>query len=560
MRKKNYLALLALTCILGAALAQQGGQPGPGRSGPDFFISMADEPILDPGFMDDKASATIGAALFEGLMQYDPETNLSVPALADSVRTSEDGLRVSFHLRESRWSDGHPVTAGDFVYAMMRLLDPATESPTAFIPCLILKGAAAFNEGRGSFDEVGIKALDDRTVEYSLLEAAPWFVGMTAGSAFWPLPRWAIEKAGKRWTRPDNIVTNGPYRLKEWLMADYLLLERYQGWRDAPTVALGSIKIFTGRSDKVRWDAYVTGNVDWLLGFPGLWTRSLGGRADYHRAASFATGYILLNRAVPPMDKLSVRKALALAIDRQALMDRALEDGQVATDSLVPPLSGYERQGGSAFDPVSARKLLAEAGYPGGKAFPTLEYLYFWSASNEKAVEFTAAQWRSNLGINVELKAIKDYGAFSAARSSGEGYLALRSGWIGDYLDPDTMLGIFETGDGDNYTRYSNLSIDALLAAARKAAGPERMALLEKAEAILLADVGVIPLFHYANLDMIDTGKWGGWSENPLGIHPLHRIYTKALASTAQGLTELGATAMDPAIAVPPGEPAGRQP
>jgi oligopeptide transport system substrate-binding protein len=530
MNKRFALTAALLATVLCFLAAQ--GSPAPTEE-PDFVVSIADEAVLDPSLMDDVDSTNLGVALFEGLMQYDPETNLGVPALAESHSTSPDGLTVTFKLRKASWSDGHPVTAGDFVYAMERLLDPRTGANNSYFPALILKGAAEFNEGKASFDEVGIKALDDQTLQYSLKKPAPWFVDMTCGPAFWPLPRWAIEKSGKRWTRPANIVTNGPYRLAEWWVGDYLLLERDPAWHDAAAVTLRAIKVMTGGKDKDRWDAYSSGSVDWMRGYPTDWIKTLASRSDQHHTKEFGTAFFVLNFRAAPTALLNVRKALSAAIDRAGLIDKVLGGGQFPSGALVPPMPGYEARKGSGFNPVEARRYLAEAGYPGGRGFPTLVYLYNDTEGNRAVAEYAAEQWKRVLGLKVELRPREDYEAYMEERGTATDYLAARGGWIGDYLDPDTFLGLFESGSPDNDGGYSNPAYDKLVRDARTASGPARMALLEEAEAILLADVAVIPLYHYGYLELIDTAAWGGWFESPFGIHPLQSLYRKATAAQA---------------------------
>jgi oligopeptide transport system substrate-binding protein len=501
-------------------MARTTPRPGPSVEDADFILSNGSEPTLDPSLMNDLASTNVGLGLFEGLMQYDPRTNLGVPALAESWSVSPDGLRVTFKLRTAFWSDGHPVTAGDFVYAMQRILDPETAADYAYLPALVIAGASEYNSGQlTDFTKVGIKALDERTLEYRLVHPAPYFVDMTAANAFWPLPRWAIERWGTSWTRPEHIVTNGPYLLKEWKPQAYIFLVKNSGYWDAANVALEGIKILSGDDDNGNFQAYKDGAIDWLRNPPLASLDEAMQRTDFHRYPQIATYYYEFNLGRPPVDDPKVRLALALAIDKQGIVEKAIKGGQLPTDAMVPPVPGYRARTGLAFDPDKARRLLAEAGYPGGKGFPSITVIYNTNAGHKLIAEYVKRQWKDNLGIDVVLENM-DFRTLIDRRSKQHDFTIARSGWVGDYLDAGTMLDLFITGGGSNDGRYSNPEFDRLIAAADRAAGPERLSLLRQAEDLLLEDVAIIPLYFYANMDLIDADRWEGWYPNMLGFHP----------------------------------------
>jgi oligopeptide transport system substrate-binding protein len=492
----------------------------------DFIMSNGAEPTLDPSLMTDVPSTNIGLGLFEGLMQYDPTTSKGTPALAESYTISPDGLTVTFKLRKASWSDGHPVTAADFVYGMKRILDPATGAEYAYMPAMVIKGAADFNAGKGSFDQVGIKAVDAQTLEYTLSSPAPYFVDMTAHNAFWPLPQWAIEKSGTSWTKPENIVTNGPYILKEWKAQEYVFMVKNPRYWDAKNVKLRGIKVLASDNDTTNYDMYKSGQVDWMHNIALSKIDEIKLRPDYQTSAQLATAYYCLNNSRKPLDNPIVRKALSAAIDRQTLVDKVRKGGEVPTDAFVPPMEGYVPQKGQGYDVEEARKLLAQAGYPNGKGFPALTIVYNTNEGHKAVAEYIQQQWKQNLGINVVLKNM-EFKTFIDLRSKTHDFMVARHGWVGDYLDPNTMLDLFITGGGNNDGLYSNPEYDRLIDAARTARGAERMAMLQKAEAILMADQGLIPLYHNTNQDLIDTTKWGGWSANPIGFHPWKYIYRK---------------------------------
>lgn len=497
------------------------------RGNAEFVMATGYEPVLDPSLISDTASMNACLGLFEGLMQYDPITNKAVPALAESWTTSEDGLVVTFKLRKAAWSDGHPVTAEDFVYAMKRILDPETGADLGYLPAMVLEGGRDFNDGKAPFDGVGIRAVDHRTLEYRLKAPAPYFVEMTCNSAFWPLPSWAVDKYGTRWTRSNNIVTNGPYLLSEWVRGSHLLLERNPGYWDAAAVRLERVRIITGGDAAAVLAAYARGDIDWVSGIPADPPEAVMLRPDYQSADRLATTYYVFNVMRQPFDDIRVRRALAASVDKKALVDTFFGGRQSVTDSMAPAMDGYVPQAGQGYDPDAARRLLAEAGYPGGKGFPHVELLYYPNANVEQVSAFLQAQWKENLGIDVWLRKA-DPREFARLRDGGHDFDIARGGWVGDYFDPNTMLDLFVTGEAYDSGLYSNPDFDARIDAAKRATGEERMAILQEAEAILMRDAPIIPLYHHINEDLIDTAVWGGWYPTPLGYHPWKYIYWKA--------------------------------
>ncbi|MCX7023261.1 MAG: peptide ABC transporter substrate-binding protein [Spirochaetes bacterium] len=513
--KKALFLFLAL-----AAVVSLGAQ--------DFIMSNGAEPTLDPTLMTDVASTNVGIGLFEGLMAYDPKTNLGTPGVAESYKVSPDGLKVTFILRKTAtWSDGTRVTAKDFVYAMKRILDPATGAEYAYMPAMVIKGAQEFNEGKGGFEDVGIKAINDTTVEYSLTGAAPYFADMTAHSAFWPVPQSAVEKYGTDWTKPGNILTNGPYLLKEWKPQEYVLLEKNAKYWDQKNVKIKSIKIYASDNDSTNYNMYKNGEVDWMHGIALSKIDEIKLRKDYQTSAQVGTYYYCFNVTRKPVDDVRVRKALAAAIDKKTLVDKVTKGGQIPTDSWVPPMAGYVPQKGIGFNPEEAKKLLAAAGYPGGKDFPTLTIVYNTNEGHKAIAEYIQQQWKNNLGIDVTLQNM-EFKTFLDLRGKAHDFTIARHGWIGDYLDPNTMLDLFMTGSGNNDGLYADPEYDKLIENARLAKGAARMKILQQADAMYLTrDQGMIPIYHYANQDLIDTTKWGGWYATPLGFHSFKYMFKK---------------------------------
>ncbi len=513
--KKVFLVLMALVAVMGIT-AQ------------DFVLSNGSEPTLDPNLMTDTASTNVYVGIFEGLVQYDPKTSKATPGVAEKWDVSADGLTITFHLRKSaKWSDGHQVTAQDFVNSMLRILDPKTASEYGYFPAMIIKGADAFNNGKGPAEDVGYKAADDQTLVVTLNGPAPYAIDMMAHSAFGPIPKWAVDKFGQDWTKPANIVTNGPYRLKEWKVQEYILLEKDPNYWDAKNVKLKTIKILPGDNDSTNYNMFKSGDVDWQHGIAGSKIDEIKLRKDFQVSPQMATYYVSLNFKRPPFDKLLVRQALAMCVDKKAIVEKILKAGQVPADEIVPSMTGYVGQKGVGYDPEKAKKLLAQAGFPGGKGFPAFTYIYNTNEAHKAIAEYLQSTWKTVLGIDMTLQNM-DFKSLLELRDTQKDFTAARNAWVGDYLDPNTMLELFIKDSGNNCGSYDNPAFDALIEKAKTAKGDARMKLLQQAETLLLTkDQAVIPIYHYVNLDMVDTSKWGGWYANPLGFHPFKFMYKK---------------------------------
>ena len=513
--KKSLLIVLALLAVV--SLGAQ-----------DLIIANGAEPAtLDPSLMTDTTSGNISFALNEGLTVYDPRTSTPIPAMAESGTTGADGKVVTFKTRQNAlWSEGTPATANDFIYGWLRTLDPATASDYAFMLGNVVVGANDYNAGKGKAENVGLKALDAKTLQVTLVGPTAYFVGMTSHHAFDPLPKWVIEKHGTNWTKPGNYVGTGAYILKEWKPQDYVLVEKNPKYWDAKNVKLKSIKYLASDNSTTNYKMYKAGAVDWQSGITLDLIDEIKLRKDYQLSARYGTYYLSFNVTKAPFTDVNVRKAFAAAIDKVTLIDKVVKGGQIPTDGFTPAMAGYTPQKGVGYDPAAAKKFLAAAGYPDGKGFPALTYIYNTNEGHKKIAEYVQQQLKQNLNIEVKVENM-EWNSFLSLRSKHD-YVFARHGWIGDYLDPNTMLDLFVTGSGNNDGAYSSAAFDKAISAAVFATGDARMKLLQEAEKILLTqDQAFIPIYHYTNQDMIDTTKWGGWYPNPLGYHPPKFIYKK---------------------------------
>jgi len=271
---------------------------------------------------------------------------------------------------------------------------------------------------------------------------------------------------------------------------------------------------------------YKSGAVDWQSGITLDLIDEIVLRKDYQVSARFGTYYLSFNDSKAPFNNVNVRKAFASAIDKKTLVEKVLKGGQIPTDEFSPAMAGYTPQQGVGFNVAAAKKYLADGGYPDGKGFPPLTYVYNTNEGHKKIAEYLQQQLKANLGIDITLQNM-EWNSFLSMRAKHD-YLFARHGWIGDYLDPNTMLDLFVTGGGNNDGVYSNPAFDKAIEGAVLAKGDVRMKLLMEGERILMTqDQALVPIYHYSNQDMLDTSKWGGWYPNPIGFHPPKFIYKK---------------------------------
>jgi len=498
-----------------------------------FRVSNQSEPeSLDPALIQGVPEHRIYMALFEGLVAYDPITSKAVPGVAESWTISDDGTQYTFKIRKNAmWSDGTPITAHDVVYSWLRELNPATASPYAWFPCMFIKGASEYNGG-GTPDQVQIKAVDDYTFQMNLLGPLPYALDALAHYSFAIVPQHAIEKYGNAWTDPKHFVGNGPYVLSEHIAQSSLTCVKNDKYWDKDNVKLDKVVFYASDNDTTNFNMYLNGEIDWATNVPLDQIKTASMRSDFQTAPQLSTYYYVFQCEKSPTNNVNVRKALALAVDRQALVDGVTKAGQVPAWGIVTPMSGYEalefpNADDHKADIAQAQKLLADAGYPNGTGFPTVTILYNTSEAHKKVAEFIQQEWKNNLGINVVLEN-QEWQTYLANRNNGNFQIA-RAGWVGDYQDPNTFLDMFITGGGMNGGKYANDTYDVLInEAARMPAGEERFGVLKTAEDIMInQDQALMPLYYYVTTNMIDTNKWGGWHTNTMDIHPVKNVYHK---------------------------------
>ncbi len=493
----------------------------------DFVWLLGAEPeTLDPSLLSGQPGGRVARNIFEGLTYQDNDLR-ALPGMARSWDVSADGCSYTFHLRDAKWSDGRPVTAGDFVYSWVRTLEPATASRYANILYPVLN-AQAFNEGKitdpGS---VGVHAADDSTLVVQLHSPCAYFLGLCAFYTYLPEPRWVIEKYGDQWIKPEHIVTNGPFFLTQWILDRRVRLEKNPAYWNAGHIALQVTDGLTSDNINACFNLYMSGVLDWTdSGATPLFViPELKRRSDFHVAPYYCSYFYRFNIKRKPFDDVRVRKAFFLATDRKAITDYVLRAGQVPAHSLVPPgVPGYHEVHLPDRNVAEARKLLAEAGYPGGKGFPHVEVLFNTSESHKQIAEVLQQQWKEALGVNVSL-VNQEWKVFLATQNA-EDYWISRGSWIGDYLDPNTFLDLWLSDNGNNRTGFENPDYDALIdRASRTLDNEKRMDLLHQAEEwVTNREMIVLPVYYYVVQNLYDDRDFTGLKPNLLNLLNLREV------------------------------------
>jgi oligopeptide transport system substrate-binding protein len=385
-------------------------------------------------------------------------------------------------------------------------------------------------------EDLGIEAVDQYTVRISLAQQAPFFLGLLAYQVFRLVPRKAVEQYGNTWTRPEHIVTCGPFKLKTWIPYDKLVLERDSMYWDAASVKLDEIHLFPITDQTTTMNMYKVGELDAVYNHavPNAWLHVMRSKKDYMDAAEAAIDYLIMNTTKPPLDNVKVRKAFNLAIDKEAWAEwrRIVKPLTAFTPEGI--FAGYPQPQGAKFDPVKARQLLGEAGYPvtqngdgsfSCKTFPAdqVEFFYNAASQNKPVAEWMQAQWKQNLGITVGLRAV-EWKTFLADREKLEYKGFARGAFGADYMDPFTFLSIFYTG-GDNGTGWEDPKYIAMLDKANRTLDHnERYKLLAEAEAYLLDAQPIIPIAT-PSVNFVKKPYVKGMYPNPASLYSWKYIY-----------------------------------
>ena len=533
-------ARFAAACLAALALASCANSHPPGARDARWFGSVsppganvlrfnngAEPETIDPGLMSGQPDGRVARILFEGLTTSDPQTLQPQPGQAYRWETSADGLGYTFHLRPGlQWSDGAPVVAGDFVYAWRRVLSPASGSRAASM-LYPIANAEAFNKGTiGDSTLVGVQAPDDSTFVVTLSSPTAYFLFLTAYYTFLPVPAAAVARWGAAWTEPGHLVVNGAFTLTRHRQGDRMEFARNERYWDAAHVKLEGIVAYAIDDLNTSTNLYKAGELDWNPSgnIPSPFIPYLRGFADYSTGEYQATYFYSVNTTRKPFDDVHVRRALNLAIDREAIARDLLKGTRRAWGRITPSgYPGYVPPPEVAFAPDSARHELARAGFPGGAGFPRFAILFNTSEDHRRIAEAVQAMWRRELHLPVELEN-QEFASYMDAATHLR-YAVARRSWIGDYLDPNTFLEPLRTGDGNNRTGWSDPRYDDLLRAAARELDPaRRLALLSQAEARALDAAVFLPIYHYRTHELVKPYVHGIF-HTALDVHPLTRVW-----------------------------------
>jgi oligopeptide transport system substrate-binding protein len=486
-----------------------------------FTYRVLDEfSSFDPQVVEDVNGSEVVRDLFEGLYNQNADGEI-VPGVALSHTVSEDNMTYTFTLRDdAKWSDGKPVTAGDFVYAWQRAVNPELASPYAwYMELMSIQNGAAIIAGEKPITDLGVSAPDDHTLVVQLSQPLPYFAKMVTHATTFPSPKWAIEEHGQEWTRPGNIVSNGAYVLTEHVPKERSVRERNEMyWDNDKTVLERVVTLVIGDEAQglTRWRAGEVDKTDIPSGqYPTLKEEFPDQAYALPRLCNYYMTFNLKDGPEPFQD-VRVRQALSYALDRDVIVDRVLQGGQFpaytftpgATDGFEVPEVDYANMTQADRD-AKAKELLAEAGYgPDGDTL-SFTYLYNTSESHQQIAIVASQMWKQKLGVEVTLEN-QEWKVFLETRGNQNFELA-RGAWCGDYNEASTFLDLLTSQSGYNDGKYSNARVDELMAEAKSS--QDASPLYFEVEAILSQDMPVIPIYH-ASTNMMLSDQIMGWPVN----------------------------------------------
>lgn len=505
---------------------------GCGMERPDTvsYVLEAEPSRLDPAMTTSLAENNTELQLFEGLTRLD-EHNVPQPALAKSWDISPDGKVYTFHLRDNlQWSDGSPITAGDIEYSWKRVMNPDTASENAYMMFCIDKGEDYFH-GKAQAEDVGVTALDDKTLQVRLTYPTAYFLNLTAFHCYYPVPRKLVEAKPDTWAADaEGMVCSGPYKITKWIHSSEITMVKNEAYWDADAVRLPYILFPISDSQATRLTLVESNQANMTVEPPPADQDRLEQMGLYHIAPYLGIYYYVFNVQKPPFDDVRVRRAFALAVQRQSLIQHIVRGQKEAAYAWVPPgitdaVTGrdFREEGGSLIgeDAALARQNLAAAGYDEDHPLPEITVLFNTNEMHKAVAEALQAMWKDNLGVDVRL-VNQESKVFMAARAQGDYQLA-RASWIADYIDPMSFMEVFS--DEANDAQYHNPEYNGLIEAAKKTNDEtQRMAYLHEAERLLFDDCVIIPIY-YTTQPYVAQPYIQGYHWSPLGLVDFKRAY-----------------------------------
>ncbi len=527
MKKVLIFALAVL--ILAPAVFANGGndKEAAAASYMNWNLGSAGPKTLDPGLNGASDGGDVGNQLFEGLVR---EQNGEVlPGIAKSWDLSNGGKTITFKLRDSKWSDGSDLTAHDFEYSWKRAIDPATASEYSWIwEYTNVVGAQEAAEGEGSVEDVGVKALDDNTLQVNLKNPTAYFPSLMSFYHFHPVKQSAVEAgADGIWAQsPELFVGNGAFMVTDYTIGEGMVIEKNPNYWNADSVGIDVINIAFINDQSTAYQAYQNGEFDFLNTVPPSEVpRLIAEEPEYYIFPLLGTYYYNFNMDLEQWQDPNVRRALALSIDREKIVE-VLAGGQVPAAGFVPPgmpdhkgKDFFETAGtyGISTDDAGyaeAQDLMAKAGYADGADFPKFTLMYNTSEGHKLVAEMVQEMWKTNLGIECDLEN-QEWAVFQDTRSQGD-YEISRGGWLTDFLDPMGLLAIFQSNNAYDDPNYNNPEYDALVSKANQTVGAEHFDALYAAQDILMTELPIIPVYHYTD-SYLSSPQVKNWKRSVLG-------------------------------------------
>ncbi|MBS0843690.1 oligopeptide ABC transporter substrate-binding protein OppA [Enterobacter asburiae] len=533
--KKNLVAAGILTALIAGNAAMAADVPAGVQLAEKQTLvrnNGAEVQSLDPHKIEGVPESNVNRDLFEGLLVTDVDGH-PAPGVAEKWE-NKDFKVWTFHLRkDAKWSDGTPVTAEDFVYSWQRLANPTTASPYAsYLQYGHIANIDDIIAGKKPVTDLGVKAIDANTFEVTLSEPVPYFYKLLVHPSVSPVPKSAVEKFGEKWTQPANIVTNGAYKLKDWVVNERMVLDRNpQYWDNAKTV-IDQVTYLPISSEVTDVNRYRSGEIDMTYNnMPIELFQKLKKEIpkEVHVDPYLCTYYYEINNQKAPFTDVRVRTALKLALDRDIIVNKVKNQGDLPAYSYTPPYT----DGAKLTEPewfkqtqeqrnAEAKKLLAEAGYTADKPL-TFSLLYNTSDLHKKLAIAVASIWKKNLGANVKLEN-QEWKTFLDSRHQGTFDVA-RAGWCADYNEPTSFLNTMLSDSSNNTAHYKSPAFDKLIGDTLKATDEaQRTELYSKAEQQLDKDSAIVPVYYYVNARLVKP-----WVGGYTGKDPMDNIYVKNL-------------------------------
>lgn len=500
------------------------------KGGDETFVWVAGGArYLDPNKVSETSGNDVAMNMFEGLLVYNVRTGPPLPGVATRYTVSKDGKTYTFTLRKNaKWSNGRGVTARDFEYSWKRALDPKFLSENAELIWQFVENAEAYKKGKlTDWRKVGVKVIDDHTLQLQLKNPTPFFPHLAAYIAYAPVPREAVEKFGNDWTKPEHIVVNGAYKMVYYKLRDKIILEKNPHYWDVKNVRIKRWEYHHSERESQAHKKYSLGLAHYTPGnVPTELVPSLkaSGRKDFHIDPYLCVYYYVFNTKRKPFDNVNVRRAFNMAINKDELTTNLLRGGQISATNLVPHMFkktlGYVSPKGDPFDPKKARQLLKDAG-----AIGKINLIFNAYEGHVQIGNFVSANLKKYLGVEVTTQKMEWKSLL--AKLQKHDYQFARGSWCADYPDPLAFLQVFHSDGASNYSQYKNPEYDKLLAEIMATSDrKERNRLIVKAEKMLARDVPLLPIYHYTRQYMLSP-KIGGLEPHFQDHHLVKYMYFK---------------------------------